>query len=232
MQKMILSALPLIGCVVFYVGCASTPPKPYWENPVWVAALNTSIQSTIEYPLKEAQNGWPILHATVQFTYESRQLKDLRVIKSTGSDRLDYYLVNQLRNLTDTPWSYGSYSSVPHTFQVAIDLKPTARDFYNILRTLIERHARFPQSAWFNKEQGWVIIKFDYRDGTVLRATVVKSNDLHAFGNAALHEFSKLKLPPPPPSLNLAGKTLQFVIPICYVFSGNTCAVNYPLGST
>ena len=229
MQKMLLRFFPLISLVVFCMGCASTPPKPYWEDPEWVAALDTSIQSSIEYPLKEARNGWPTLHATIQFTYESSQLKDISVTKSTGSDRLDYYFVNQIRNVRDTPWSYGSYASVPHTFQVAIDLKPTLRDFYNSLREDIQRHSRYPNSAWLKKEQGWVIIKFDYRDGKVLRAAVVKSSASQAFENAALKEFNNMKLPPPPASLKLAGKTLQFVIPICFVFSGNSCVVNYPL---
>lgn len=91
MQKMFLRLFPLIGCAVFFMGCAGTPPKPYWDNPEWVAALNTSIQSSVQYPIRENKNGWPIFHAVVQFTYESRQLKNFSIIKSTGSDQLDYY---------------------------------------------------------------------------------------------------------------------------------------------
>lgn len=227
MQKIFLKSFLLIGFVAFLMGCASAPPKPYWDNPEWVAALNTSIQSLITYPSIEAQKGWPIVNAVVEFTYESRQLKNLRIVQSTGSDRLDYYFIIQIEKVRDLPWSYGSYASVPHTFQVRIELKPTLQDFYAILRGDIEKQIRYPRSALLSRQQGWVILEFSYRDGTVLNVAVLKSSGSRSFENAAINVLKSIKLPPPPPSANLAGKTLKFSIPVCYVSPGNLCVVNH-----
>lgn len=228
MQMIFLKGLSLIGFVALLMGCASAPPKPYWDNPEWVAALNTSIQSLITYPSIEAQKGWPVLNAVVEFTYESRQLENLRIVQTTGSDRLDYYFIIQIEKVRDLPWSYGSYASVPHTFQVKIDLKPTRRDFYTVLRRNIERQTHYPRAVLPTKEQGWVILGFSYRNGTVLNVAVVKSSGSHAFEKAAVDQLKNIKLPSPPPSMDLSGKVLHFTISFCYLLPGNACVVNYP----
>ncbi len=219
----------LVALVIFFAGCASTPPKPYWDNPEWVAALNTAIRSSIRYPypLKEADNGWPTLHAIMQFTYQSRQLHALRVIKSTGSDKIDYYIARQIMNVKNTPWPYGSYAPVPHTFQVTIDLKPTQDSFYEALHNDIEQHAHYPFAALLNKQQGWLIVSFGYRDGMVSHVAIIQADASKTIENAVINEFKHFKLPPPPKSLNLAGKTLHFTVPFCYLLQQSKCFVNY-----
>ncbi len=208
-------------------GCVTAPPKPYWDNPEWVSGLDTSIQSSIPYPVDKAQNGWPIFHATMLVTYKSGQLSVTGVSKSTGSVLVDHYIFRQIMSVHDTPMSYGSYASVPHTFKVTFVLKPTTHDFESVIRSDLEKVAHYPTAAYYKKEQGWVLVEFDYRNGVILGTHILQSQGSTDFDQAVLREFKDVKLPPAPKSLQLENKTLHFSVTFCFVNPGYDCELHY-----
>ncbi|MHB8405978.1 MAG: energy transducer TonB [Gammaproteobacteria bacterium] len=208
-------------------GCATAPPRPYWDNPEWVSGLDTAIQSSVHYPLDEAQNGWPIFRATMLVMYKSGRLSVTGISKSSGSAKVDHYIVRQIIYTHDTPESYGSYAPVPHLFKVTLNLKPTVSDFYTVLRSDIEKHAHYPYPAARKREQGWLLVGFYYRNGSILGTHILQGQASTAFYQAVLREFKDIKLPPPPKSLKLEDKTLHFKIAFCFVFPGSTCVQHY-----
>lgn len=217
----------VIGITVILFGCASSPPKPYWDNSEWVAALGAAVDSSMHYPLlEEAHNGFPSFIATVQFTYISRQLTHIEIIKSTGSDYIDHYIARQIEAVQTAPYAYGSYAPVPHTFQLVINLKPSKNDFYDAIRYDLNKNKHYPTAAWTNKQQGWVMVKFDYRDGSVSNVKIIKSDASEIINEAVIEEFKTINLPQPPISLDLSGKTLHFTIVFCYLLNQGYCKIN------
>ena len=71
-----------LGIAILLPGCANAPPKPYWDNTEWVGALGSAVEPSIHYPAEEAANGFPSFNAAIQFTYQSRQLKDIVIVNN------------------------------------------------------------------------------------------------------------------------------------------------------
>ncbi|MGA9853216.1 MAG: hypothetical protein WBR15_09825 [Gammaproteobacteria bacterium] len=218
MKAKILIAL---GTTFLVAACASAPPKPYWENNLWIFELSAVVQSSIPYPYREkASDGFPSYIATVQFTYQSGQLKDIEIIQSTGSNKIDQYIINRLATVKTPPKTFGPGALLAHRFQLPIKLMPpTKMIFYNSIYTSINQQIHYPEDARKNKSEGWILIKFQYQDGHILDSEILRSTAPKTLNSELLKEFDAIKLPASPPSLNNANKILNFQVSFCFILT-------------
>ena len=217
MQARILTALLITGLLT---ACASTtmppakiPSAPYWENPQWINAMGQAIQDNIQYPIEAAKNGFPSGRAVVQFTYADDQFQDVSIIKSTGNKILDATIETQIPKIKP-PVVAGSTASVPHRFQLTVNIAPYSYSFIREVHDDLRKYARYPRIAILSGQQGIVVAHFQYLNGTVLNPSIEKSSKWPALDKAVLDELLHIKLPLPP-SWAL-DKKLGFRVPICF----------------
>lgn len=224
MQTNILAALVTAGLLG---GCASTPAVPsrapsvpYWQNPQWINELATTITNGLVYPAEATKVGFPSGQAIVQFSYDNGRLRDVRIVKSTGSQILDSALAVQIANMRP-PLARGLNTNTSRRFQLPVNLSVKDSGFFRSMRNAIQTHVHYPRTAVLHGEQGFIVVRFEYRNGNVLNPTVVKSIGSKVFEHAALKQLSHAKMPPPP--VWARDKTFTFQVPFCFVFSEGAC---------
>lgn len=216
-----------LGLVALLVGCASTPsvghkpqPVPYWQNSQWVNALVTTIKYELVYPIEMAKAKFPSGQAIVQFTYDNGRLRDAHIIKSTGNQILDSAITEQIVNIKP-PLAEGLDTNMPRRFELPVNLSADNLQFYGSIRDAIQAHVYYPRSGVLHRQQGFVKVQFEYRNGHVLNSSIVQLIGSKVFGEAALRQLSQAKMPSPPTWAR--DKTFAFTIPFCFSFTGYIC---------
>ncbi|MGB9428903.1 MAG: TonB family protein [Gammaproteobacteria bacterium] len=200
---------------IVLAGCASAPPKPYWENDQWINAMAKTIKSNVHYPKKEAaQRGDPAGQAIVRFTYAAGAITDVTIVKSTGHQILDTAIAVQMPEIKLPP-AAGLDTELPHRFQIPVDMVPSDRDvFFMELSEDIRKHVHYPYTSIAHGDQGIVIAHFRYRNGNILNSRIIQSSGSPALDKTVIDALSQLKAPPPPPWAR--DKTLSFNVPIVF----------------
>ncbi len=218
MRTKLLIAFGITGMLA---GCATTPAVPYWDNPKWINELVVKINSNLAYPVAAETAGFPSGQAIVQFTYDHGELRDVHIIKSTGSNILDSAITKQITDMKP-PLAVGLNTNTSRQFQLPVKLNIAHSQFYRSVRdAIVLGHTYYPRSAVLNGQQGLVDVRFEYRNGHVLNPTVVQTIGSKIFEEAAIKKLVSAKMPPPPAWA--LDKTFTFKFQICFTFSGYLC---------
>lgn len=191
---------------------------PYWDNPQWINDLGKTINNHLVYPVAAEEAGPPSAHAVVQFTYDNGTLDHVRIIKSTGIPIIDSAIVTQVPQIKP-PLAEGPNKSMPRVFQLRVTLTIRDPQFTRAILVAISKTQFYPRSAIIDGDQGWVVVRFQYRNGSVLKSSIAKWAGVDVFRQAALETLSHAQLPSPPSWAR--DKTLTMSFGICYAFSPN-----------
>lgn len=220
MKIAVITALGLAGLLC---GCASTP---YWQNPQWINKLAATISNGLVYPSDALQAGPASAQAVVLFTYDNGRLRDVSIVKSTGNQILDAAITTEIARIKPPP-AWGSDTKLPRQFQLPVNLSTGQSEFTVAIRDAIVREliGYYPRTAALSGQQARVDVQFEYRNGHVVKQTVVKIIGSKAFEKAfeaaALEAVASAKMPLPPPWAH--DRTFSFTIPICFTIKAQLC---------
>lgn len=209
----------LLGLSVLVAGCASAPPKPYWEDLHWINALATTVHSDVQYPEAAAKENFPSGSAVVVFLYAQGRLLAPRIVKSTGSPILDAAIIKQIPNIKP-PRAMGQDSGVPHAFQMNIGMYPYDIVLFREIRQTLADHIQYPITAGWDRPAGRVVAEFHFKNGKVFDPKISISSGYMSIDHSVLRELQTTPLPKPPAWL----KDKTFIFSLAYCFGPGQCA--------
>jgi hypothetical protein len=210
-----------IGIIAGLCACAGEPTGPYWDNAAWMRDFQQSFH--LSYPTPMIVNaGIKKYTATVDISYSDGKFKSVSIVKSTGLDDMDKYIVAQIRN-TRMPIAAGPQRLDPHSFQINVVMDPGIKDFEVAMKQYISKQTIAALHGDWAGDYGYVIAQFDYVDGKISNATIIYNDTFKKLGQDVVAKI--LQVHPPEAIPAIAGQEFRFIVGFCFMNQVSDCPV-------